>query len=284
MTEEKLVSFIKDASSKGYTKPEIVKLLLEKSWNNEEIEQAYQEILNPKPKKPAYQPISKPKKKIDPMLIKFIKDALNKHFTKQEIKKALLSKGWSPFDINDALNEVKPNIAEHPSTEVKEKEFFEPKPYKPEFKPKPIKPAQPFKPKPKPLETSSVIPKEHKSRKIIIYILTFIVIAGILSFTFMVFYYMQGITTYTITDPNTGQTITGACLEENCSDMKGAALDFVKTKFMLCILIGSLAALVIIILHEVLPYKNIFLWLVNLAYLIFLTVIAYMWIAFNQTK
>jgi len=279
MVEEKLVKFIRDASSKGYTKPEIIKLLKEKTWTDQEIEEAYQEILNPKPKEQEYEPDYKPKKQVDPKLIIFIKEALNKHFLKQEIKQALLSKGWSLFDIEAGFEEIKPEISKQPVTELKPK-VFEPT-FKP--KPKPIK-KETFKPKPKPIKTSSIIPKENKTRKIIIYILSFIVIAGILSFTFMVFYYMQGITSYEVKDPNTGQMIKGACLEENCSDMKGAALDFVKTKFIFSVIIGSLAAIVIILLHEVLPFKNVFLWLVNLAYLIFLTMIAYMWIAFNNTK
>jgi len=269
MVDEKLLSFIKEAKQKGYSKEEITKLLLEKKWTQEEIEEAFNP---PKERIVEYKPAIK---KADYRLTSFIKEALNKHYSTDEIRKALLSKGWAPYDIDLAFNEVKPKIESYPSTEIKPK-FIEPT-----FEYKKPKKEIAFTTK---IKKEKFIPRENITRKIIVYFLAFIIISSILSFTFLVFYYMKGVTSYTIKDPNTGNQITGACLQENCSDMKGFALNFAKEKLMFSILVSCGITLAIIFLHEIIPYKNLFLWLVNLAYLGFLTMISYMWIVFNQTK
>ena len=129
-------------------------------------------------------------------------------------------------------------------------------------------------------------PRKEKPKwtKIALYIVTLIIISAIFSFTFMLFYYVNAITEYEVENPNTGLMEKGVCLEEHCKDMKDYAISEVQPKILKTIYYGAGIAALVVLLHYLVPFKNLFIWIINIAYLVFLGIIANMWIIFNQMK
>ncbi|MBU1245955.1 MAG: hypothetical protein KKH88_00100 [Nanoarchaeota archaeon] len=278
MVDEKLINFIKDGFDKEYTEEELKSILHESGWKPGEIDEAFIEINKEKEifkKKPGersiphevestpteIKPIEDPTKELNPDLLDYVKKALDAGYPKPQIRSALLAKDWPNNQIDLAFSKL-----EHPIRKL-------------------AKPIIEKKPVTKPEE--SIFKKEKSKvngKKIAFYIIAFLIVSAIFSFTFILFYYVDSIMEYEVVDPTTGQLKKGICLEEQCTDMKEHAMQEVKTKVTTSILYGSGAALLVVALHYFVPFKNLFVWLINIVYLVFLGVIANMWVVFNKLK
>ena len=93
---------------------------------------------------------------------------------------------------------------------------------------------------------------------------------------------MNGVIDYTIKDPATGKTLTKSCIYEDCSDMKDFAISNVKSHISLSLIISIILAIALVVIYHFIRYKNIFFWVSNALYLLFLAVIIYLWFSFNS--
>jgi len=279
MVDSKLITFIKDGFDKDYTEDELRSILHESGWKPGEIDEAFIEINKEKeifkqkptePKKVEAEPIVKLVEKThNPELLEYVKKALDAGYPKAQIRSALLAKEWPNEEIDLVFAELeKSPIKKITEPITKKKPIVKPKEsiFKREKKEKPTK------------ETS------FSWKKITLYIVAFIIVSTIFSFTFMLFYYVDSIMEYEVVDPSTGQLRKGVCLEDQCTDMKEHAINEVKEKVTSSVLYGVGAALLVVVLYYFVPFKNIFVWIINISYLVFLGIIANMWIVFNKLK
>ncbi len=196
-------------------------------------------------------------------LIDFIKEYLSKGFNKQALKQGLMQKGWPLSEIDQAFSEAE-------SFSQLKQEFKQPIKIKPEIKEE--------------KEEEQIIDLEKEpinKKKILYYGLSFLGISVILLFTLLVFFYMNGVIDYTIKDPATGKTLTKSCIYQDCSDMKDFAISNVKSHISLSLIISIVLAIALVVIYHFIRYKNIFFWVSNVLYLLFLAVIIYMWFSFN---
>jgi len=198
-------------------------------------------------------------------LVNFIKEYLSKGFNEQALKQGLMQKGWPSPEIDQAFSEAK-------SLPQQKQEFKQPIKVKPEIKEEKE-------------EEKQVIDLEKEpinKKKILYYGLSFLGISVILLFTLLVFFYMNGVIDYTIKDPATGKTLTKSCIYEDCSDMKDFAISNVKSHISLSLIISIILAIALVVIYHFIRYKNIFFWVSNALYLLFLAVIIYLWFSFNS--
>ncbi len=195
-------------------------------------------------------------------LVDFIKEYLSKGFNEQALKQGLMQKGWPLSEIDVAFTEAK--YISQPKQETKQ----------------PIK----VKPDVKEEKEELIVDLEKSTidkKKILYYGLSFLGIIVILLFTLLVFFYMNGVIDYTIKDPVTGKTLTKSCIYQDCSDMKQFAIDNVKSHILISLIISIVVAIALVVIYHFIRYKNIFFWVSNALYLLFLAIIIYMWITFN---
>ena len=262
MVDLQLVDYIKRHLSKGYTKQEIEKILADNNQEKKETKEAFKIIENKKK-------ISKPVKKssLTPKEEKYQQKAVTNHdqittlknfilsirargVKDEEIKKALVTKRW-PFDLIDvAFKELKPVKEDKPSSTS----FVKPQIQK--------KPKKPF-----------------NFKKLLWYILGFIIMAAVLTGTFFVYQYVLGLSSYEVTI--NGVTETGKCTNLDCSDMKNYAFDFASENLMFYLGISAAIALLITSLYAIPTIKNGILWGANILYFLFLIYIGYTWISFS---
>jgi hypothetical protein len=259
MVDVKLVSYIKEGLEKGYSKDDLLKLLVENGWNKQEVTLAIKFIEKEKEKKVIKKPKPKPEQ---PILKQFIKESLDKGASETEIKNVLLSKGWKSEIIDSVFEGIeKPiKIKEEPKIEQRE----EPRKEKKEVKIK------------------KVGEKKFSPMKLLTYAISFIFITLILSGTFVVYFYIQGMNDYTITD-SSGEQLRKTCINEDCSDLKEYALENVKDKLTIAVLISAGVAIVALLLHFMLPFKTQMLWVFNILYFLFLGLILFFWIKFQNS-
>lgn len=254
MVDLKLVDYIKRHLQKGYKENEIKDILIKNKWDKNEIKEAFAYISSKRV--PEQGPVSKPTQLTETSstqqnqlnsLKQFIKRSRQKGISDQEIKSALLAKRW-PVDLVEQGFEGPAQFQEQ--RKVQEQ--------------KPKKPRKPF------------------NFKLLVWcIVAFIVASIILSGTIFVYYYVVGLSQYTITVG--GEEERGKCLELDCSDMKDSAYSYAMESIMLMLMIGVGAAFIIVLLYSLLPVKNAILWIVNILYFLFLVYIGIKWIVFNQS-
>jgi hypothetical protein len=253
MVDIKLISYIKEGIKKGYSEDELLDLLEKNGWKKQEVLPALK-IVSKENKKI----IKKPKKKPEETILKqFIRKSIEEGISETEIRNVLLSKGWKPQKIEESFRGIerpKPKKLEKPIIEKKKEEISK------EEKP----------------ERKKITPM-----KIITYLISFIFITLILSGTFVVFFYIQGMNNYSITD-SSGNVLKKTCLNEDCSDLKEYALENVRDNVLLTILTSAIIALIFIILHFLLPIKTQLLWIYNILYFLFLGLILFFWIRFQS--
>ena len=196
---------------------------------------------------------------VDVKLINYIKEGLDKGYTKAELERILKENGWSNIEISEGIATI--NKTEKISNPLRKKQdpdsilirFINQSLEKriPEeqirqaliakhwpidkinsafsksIRPKPVK--EIAEPKPRPIvekpQPQKKVKKEYVGRgfdgkRLFLYILWFVVIGIILTATIGVFYYVKAMSTFSIIDPNTGDEVKGYCLEADCSDMK----------------------------------------------------------------
>ena len=253
MVDLKLVDYIKRHLQKGYKESELKGILIKNKWDKKEVNEAFAYLSSKK--EPIQKPVSKPTQLTETSstkqnqlnaLNKFIKKSRQRGISDQEIKNALLAKRW-PADLVEKGFEGPAQVQEKP---VKEQ--------------KPKQPREPF-----------------NFKLLMWYIVAFIVASIILTGTLFVYYYVIGLSEYTITA--NGEEQRGKCLELDCSDMKDSAFNYAMESIVLMLAIGVGAALLIVLLYSLLPIKNVILWIVNILYFLFLVYIGIKWIVFNQS-
>ena len=202
---------------------------------------------------------------IDSSLVEFIKKELKNGHSEEFLRQGLINKGW-PIDIvNDSIKEAKRQINLETYiqvTQTKETPSIEQ------------------------IKTISDKPIIHKSRfdrnTLTISFIMFIVIAVIITFTSLVFFYMNGVMDYKIFDPVTGQTLERTCIYQNCQDLRDSALNFAKQRINLSIIIGLITSLLIVIVYNLINFKKVFLWIIQILFLVFLLIMGYMWFTFAR--
>jgi len=203
-------------------------------------------------------------------LVEFIKKAIDLGYKEPEIKKKLIEKGWPLDEIDIAFRVMPPQPLkkeiklpfEKPSVNIKESEITDA-----------------FKNKKEP--SGNQIPKFSIKSLILLIVIGFLIFV-LISFSCLVFFYMNAVMDYTVSDPTTGEELTGRCTEDDCSDMRNYAMDKSKEKLDISIIIGIAVAVGVVFGYKFIKRKKVFLWIVNILYLVFLALIAYMWYTFTK--
>jgi hypothetical protein len=262
MVDLQLVNYIKRHLAKGYTKQEIEKILLENNWEKKEAKEAFKIIENKKISKPTQKLFTKPKEEKQQMAItnhnqittlkNFIISIRARGVKDEEIKNALLTKKWPVDLIGIAFSELKPIKGDKPSSTS----FVKPKFQKKQKKP-------------------------FNFKRLLQYILGFIVLATVLAGTVFVYQYVSGLASYEVTI--NGVIETGKCTKLDCSDMKEYAFNFASENMILYFGISAALALLITGLYSIQKIRNGVLWGTNLLYFFFLVFIGYTWLNFTGT-
>lgn len=269
MVDLKLVSYIKENLSKGYTKEELKQILKENGWSALEIDEAFERLEKPQQQVATQKPMQQKPVEVPSELVSFVRQAFQKGIDESKVRSALSAKGWPPETINKAISLGKPKQELRPQQEIKQQVMQQPKEIKQEFKqPKPIKEKGPKSPK--------------NVKRILMYILSGIILMGIFTLTIGLYYNVEGITNYKIVDPTTGKEYYGRCLTADCAAMKDFAWNNVITNMYLILGISGVLALAGVLLFAFLKGKRqIVVWIYNIAYLLFLIFIAYVWFSFR---
>ncbi|MBT4334598.1 hypothetical protein HOD61_02160 [archaeon] len=254
MVDIKLLHFIKDGIKKGYSHTELKSILKENGWDDTEIESTLTSLK--KPRLQESQPLPIQKSNLN-LLNKFIKTSLQKGAREHEIRLALLSKGWPVEKINKAFIRLKENRPIQPQAE----QSLEMVGYAAK---KPLQKKETIKTEEKPKTHFKI-----DGRKILIYILSFILITAIISGTFSVFYFMLGINSH-----------EGNCNSGLCADTKDYAMNYAIDNMFMALIISSILAFAVVLTYAFIPNKDILLWIVNLFYLLFTLFIAFLWLKF----
>ncbi len=206
---------------------------------------------------------------MDEKILTFLKDAIKKGYSEDYLKQGLLAQGWPEQEVTETINQVKKELSQPIITEQKKPEE------KPSERPQPVI----IQEKPK---------KEHgvSSKNIFVYSISFIGVVLIIFLTLSVYSYIDGIKRYTVTDPQTGNPVTGHCLQSDpeCKLMKAFAIDEVKKSVLTNALIAVIASLVVIIVYIFIPFKKAFVWSINILYLITIIIIYVIWLRFARTS
>ena len=256
MVDLKLVDYIKRHIQRGYKKEEITQILIKNKWDKKDISEAFK-YLSTKKVQPnvSSQPMQLQPKKQQPnkqqyllTLKNFISGARAKGIKDDQIKNALLTKKWPTDLVNEAFSSLQ----------------MVGRGAKPVTKPLSDKPRQPF-----------------NAKLLVWYLIAFVVAGIIIAGTIFVYYYVVGLSQYTIVVD--GEEQYGKCLELDCSDMKDEAFNYAAESLTLMLIIGGIASLLIVTLYAFLPFRNAILWIVNILYFLFLIFIGIRWIMFNQS-
>lgn len=247
MVDKKLINYIKDGLKKGYSRQELEKILRSSGWSGSEIAEGFGD---PKPQKniSKRQVITGKNNALD----NFINKALAKGIPEQKIRQVLLQKKWPAYKINSTLSRIK-------------------------------KPQQTFQPKEiSPVSAGIETKKSSGVKKIFTYVLWFFIISAVLSIGIGVFYYIQGIGSYTVVDPNTNQQVTGKCLNEDCSDLRNYVYDNLLSKLVLIISIAASIALVIVLLNLFMPQRQWIIWIADILFFIYILYLLYLWFTLGK--
>ncbi|MFH1376021.1 MAG: hypothetical protein ABIH25_00120 [Candidatus Woesearchaeota archaeon] len=268
MVDRALINYIKDGLSKGYSKEELKKILLENGWSIKEAMEALSIVSRMPVQQKTGTQTQQPQRKLAvtslttierDRLVPFMKAALNKEIDREDIKFALIKKGWPEDKVMEAFRLV----------DIEKEEAMQ-----------------------KPVEYGQYKPEsgfEFDPKRIMSYILSFILMTLVIGATVSLLMYVIAITEYKVIDPKTGSLVKGACLEEKCADMKRHAFMEIglhpdatdRGNLWTAIIIGAVSALIILLAFIFVSFRTALLWVVNLLYFMFICYIAYLWIRFN---
>tara|TARA_Y100000310_G_scaffold206518_1_gene206921 strand:- start:966 stop:1505 length:540 start_codon:yes stop_codon:yes gene_type:complete len=176
-------------------------------------------------------------------LSNFIQESRSRGYSREEIEQELLSAGWPPEEINQAFSNPQEQSI------IRKKGFFSVPDFTKEFN----------------LQLTIV----------------FLIATLILAFTFSILQYELTTMDFTVTDPVSGEKLTGFCETPDCSEVKEAAWDSVKNNLTENILLATLISLVIAISFAFITNKDIVFWTVNALYLILVIIMVVLWFAFT---
>lgn len=205
-------------------------------------------------------------------LVNFIVTAFNKGFDEDYIRQGLLQKGWPIQKVQEAILEAKKRLPQKQEQEPKQPQI--------QVTQEKIKEIQE--------QTDEVkLKRTDVGKNILLIVFSFIGIFLILSFTFIVFEYMQNIREYRVPNPQTGELLEKTCLNPDCSDMRKYAGDqtlkeISAKKILNPIVIGFVLAGLLVILYELVSFKKLFFWISNIIYFIFIVIMAVIWISFSR--
>jgi len=242
MVDLKLISYIKSSLKKGYSKEELIKILIKNGWTKKEAIIGFKFLEKHLKEKGSEAEIKKAP------LIEFIQTSLKSGISEGEIRLALSAKGWKKATVDNAFKKIKFPV-------IRQKK--EKRPHQLKEKPKP------------------------DFKNTFFHIMSFIVISLILSLTFAVFIYIEGLNNYAIIDDQ-GNELTKTCIQDDCSDMVGFGFSYVYNNVWIYVGVSVLIALIVVILYILLPFKKELLWIFNVLYFLFLLVIIYNWIIFQR--
>ncbi len=239
-------------------------------------------------------------------LLNYIKEGMEKGYTKQELDEILKKSGWSKSEVSEALGSLnKPEkvsspLRKKPSPDsvlvdfinqsfkqgIREDQIKQALMAKhwpmdkinealaKSTKPEPIK--KPIKEKPK-AKKKEYVGKGFSGKRLFLYILWFIIIGFILTATIGVFYYVNAMSNFSVINSNTGEEVKGYCLEEDCSDMKEFVNNEVMGQWIIILTIALSVSLIVVILHYFIPNKETLIWIMNILLFLFIVYILYTW-------
>lgn len=224
---------------------------------------------------------------VDQTIVNFIKTALSKGYSDDYIINGLKSKNWPLPAINEALSVAKsqmksegspqkvspqpqpqPTLQPTPASQLTQKTQVSIQPQKQNIE---IKPKQ-----------DNVHKKQINLKAYSLPTLAFLGIFLLITFTFSVYFYMDGVIHYEITDQN-GITKTKYCLQQDCSDLKTFALKKATDNLVISIISGLILTALIVVGYLLVPLnlKSKLFWGVNILYLLAVLVMAAIWFIFN---
>ena len=209
----------------------------------------------------------------DEQLVIFIITAFSKGFDEDHIRQGLLQKGWPIQKVQEAILEAKNRTSQVKTEQTEQKTQIEVTPEK-------IKEIQGQSEEVK-------LKKTDTGKNILLIAFSFLGIFLILSFTFLVFSYMQNIRDYRVANPQTGELLEKTCLNPDCSDMRKYAgdqtLKAISSKsFFNPLILGFELSLLLVIVYELINFKKLFFWIANIIYFIFIIIMAIIWISFSR--
>jgi len=184
-------------------------------------------------------------------LIDFIKSARAKGHADDVLRRGLLEKGWALAEVNAAFFVLKENTTQQ----------------NPSFTPYMV----PEQKKEISKETPKV--KEHNPAALK-YIVAGFGILLLLSFTFLIFFYVSSMNDYF---KITLETQISKCINPDCSDMKEFALNAAKDKILISLGIALILTALILFIYKLIKPKKIFIWIMNVLYLVVLGILAFLW-------
>lgn len=209
----------------------------------------------------------------DEQLISFILTAFNKGFDEDYIRQGLLQKGWPIQKVQECILEAKKRLPQkQEEVQIKKPQI--------EVTPEKIKEIQG--------QTEEVkLKRTDAGKNILLITFSFLGIFLILSFTFLVYYYMQNIREYRVANPQTGELLEKTCLNPDCSDMRKYAGDqtlqqISSKKLLNPLVLGFILSALLVIIYELVNFKKLFFWSVNVIYFIFIIIMAVIWISFSR--
>ena len=202
---------------------------------------------------------------IDQGLVEFLKKEIKGGHSEDFLRQGLISKGWPSDVVENSIGEAKRQIMLETYIPIT---------------------GQPETPSLEEVKTISDKPIIHQSRfdrrTLSISILIFVIIGVILTFTTLVYFYMNGVMSYRLFDPVTGQSLDRTCIYQNCKDLRDFALDFAKQRLNMSIIIGIITSFLIVLIYNLISFKKLFLWIIQILFLIFLLVMGFMWFSFTK--
>ncbi len=259
MVDLALVNYLKRHLQKGYTKDELTKILTKNGWSKKELSEAFK-LAESNKKLISHQISKQPKtntqqtrnEKIQAQILilkNFILKSRERGIKDETIRNALTAKRWPANLIEEGFK------AAGPAQQTKQK---------------PIEQKKEEKPK-----------KPFNWKMLLWYLLAFIVVSAIITGTIFVYYYVTGLSEYKVII--NGTEYHGRCLNTGCSDMKDYALNYAKENLQQMILIGAGSAFLIVALYAITQIRNVILWVVNIAYFLFLIFIGVRWVLFTKS-
>ncbi len=190
-------------------------------------------------------------------LIDFIKQARSKGYQDDLIRRSILDKGWPLEEVNVAFNILKTTQEFTPYTIPIQKPIQEPK---------------------KEVQEK----KKTSSKEILKWASAGLGILLLLTFTFLVFFYMNALMDYAVVDSATQQESTNRCLNPDCSDLKEYALSAMKEKALLASIMSLITTITILAVYKLIKFKKTFIWILNIIYFFVLAIFFYLWLTFSK--
>ncbi len=116
-TKQQLINYVKDCLKKGMPEWQIKKKLLSTGWTNEQINDALKSVMQKIPSMNRAEELNAAT--LNQQLIKYVKASLQRDAPLEQIRKNLISSGWSDNEIKWAVDLVQREMHSYPEIEPK---------------------------------------------------------------------------------------------------------------------------------------------------------------------